>query len=373
MIFPTPSKLMPNGHKHTGPATGGSDAAAFVGQVPINGNDGGMILFYGASTDVPPGFAVCNGLNNTPDMTDHFAVVAANDGEVGTVVGDHAAVIDHTHNQGSLAAAAVAHDHPAGNTAPAEWPGNAFRGSANVGGEGASSSATHTHPYQINADGGHGHAIAGSTGGSSVPSIDTRPAFVGLFYIKAVPLSPGAAASGPFNFGWVMGRLVSHTHQAENVRAVPIGGIIMLPGPVGALPPNYGAADGTSGRPNLTEMFVKGIAPGATAGLGGGSNALTAAQLTHTHANASIAGGSGGASAHTGSIAEFSRSADGTGIDLDSGPGGADYNRHAHAVATDTTGAHAHGTLNGAPAAGGPAGVDKTPPYYAAVMAMRLS
>jgi hypothetical protein len=54
-------------------------SAAFEAKVPI----GGIILWSGAEADVPAGWQLCNGLNNTPDLRERF-VVGSDDSSVYT-------------------------------------------------------------------------------------------------------------------------------------------------------------------------------------------------------------------------------------------------------------------------------------------------
>lgn len=54
----------------------------------------GMITnWYGEAEDIPPGFAVCDGANGTPDLRDKFVIGAGN----GAIPGDTGGALTHIH------------------------------------------------------------------------------------------------------------------------------------------------------------------------------------------------------------------------------------------------------------------------------------
>lgn len=59
---------------------------------------GGIIIWSGASTAIPSGWALCNGTNNTPDLRDRFIVGAGSSYNVGDSGGSpDAVVVQHSH------------------------------------------------------------------------------------------------------------------------------------------------------------------------------------------------------------------------------------------------------------------------------------
>ena len=206
---------------------------------------GSIIMWYGTVADVPDGWAVCNGSNGTPDLTDKFVMGAGNQAELGTIGGQSFATITtnlsgaHTHT-GSTASAG-SHDHSGLTGAHALTPGElashqhtfndvyALQDDANPplydrngnrvfrysswGDDGdndsgnpayfesitdsAGSSDPHNHP--ISSDGIHSHALAIDQTAAhlhTIDNFDNRPSFMALYYIMKVanalvePLQP---------------------------------------------------------------------------------------------------------------------------------------------------------------------------------------
>jgi hypothetical protein len=59
---------------------------------------GSIIMWYGAVTTIPMGWALCNGSNNTPDLRDRFIVGAGSTYAVAATGGTaNAVVVSHTH------------------------------------------------------------------------------------------------------------------------------------------------------------------------------------------------------------------------------------------------------------------------------------
>lgn len=79
--------------------------------VPI----GGIIGWSGAIVDIPTNFALCDGNNGTPNLTDRFIIGAGNTYNVGDTGG--AATIDIQHNHGGSTGNESAHTHGPGTLA----------------------------------------------------------------------------------------------------------------------------------------------------------------------------------------------------------------------------------------------------------------
>ena len=73
---------------------------------------GVIVLWSGAITDIPDGWVICDGENDTPDLTDSFVIHADADSggtrNVGDTGGSHTKDISHTHARGTYALTAGA-------------------------------------------------------------------------------------------------------------------------------------------------------------------------------------------------------------------------------------------------------------------------
>lgn len=191
----------------------------------------GMIMqWYGASSGVPSGWAICDGTNGTPDLRNKFVVGAGSTYTMGASGGSTTATNPSTINLTGTTAAAGAHNHTGstGSTAlsPAQLPahqhnftdvyaivgdyglggstasaydrngnyiypsfyaGNASDGDRDNGNYGFPSVTDSTgsnqgHNHSISTDGSHSHSIT-VTAASGVISVNAVPPYVALFYI----------------------------------------------------------------------------------------------------------------------------------------------------------------------------------------------
>ena len=102
---------------------------------------------------VPAGWALCDGTNGTPDLTDKFIVGAGGSYSIGDEGGADTIDIRHNHDDGSLAAANDTHGHDvAGNTG----------------------------------SDAHGHDVTGNTGNSLSAAQDILPPYYALAWIMRV-------------------------------------------------------------------------------------------------------------------------------------------------------------------------------------------
>lgn len=79
----------------------------------------GMIMIWsGSETDIPAGWALCNGQNNTPDLTDKFVLGAGNNYNVGNIGGasEHMLTIEEmpSHSHSGITEQAGSHSHKIG-------------------------------------------------------------------------------------------------------------------------------------------------------------------------------------------------------------------------------------------------------------------
>ncbi|MDT8332529.1 hypothetical protein RQ831_15820 [Roseomonas gilardii] len=214
-----------------------SGATGFAGPVTAGGGlfengarlvpRGVISMFWGASA--PAGWAVCDGMNGTPDLRGLFVFAASPDLPVGAVVGTHLQTVDtasagwHSHgiqaagghNHGGGTGEAGQHSH-GGQTqetqlTEAQMPRHAHDialpsgsgvsggGMTGIAGEGvafrrsqeAGSGAGHAHgisadgnhAHGIEADGNHTHGMDGAGTHTHRVSFDNRPRAAALLYI----------------------------------------------------------------------------------------------------------------------------------------------------------------------------------------------
>lgn len=148
--------------------------------VPI----GGIIIWSGASNAIPAGWALCNGENGTPDLTDRFVIGAGGTYHVGFTGGSptHTLTVEempkHSHGVGTLSTeSAGAHTHTY------EWP-TEF---ANIYNKTLGSGGVDDTTKDTSEAGEHTHTITGST--ASVGSgkyFDIMPPYYALCYIMRI-------------------------------------------------------------------------------------------------------------------------------------------------------------------------------------------
>jgi microcystin-dependent protein len=174
---------------------------------------GVILLWSGAVDDLPDGWALCDGQNNTPDLRNRFLVGAGGDyepddtGGSNTVLLTEAQVPAHAHTVDLQTAAAGGHTHtatvtPAGahSHRPEGNAGNFFRqgaggpisgiqnGNSFVGGittHGQTAPvADHSHAVALEPASNHAHAVTGQTDsyGGGVAH-ENRPPYYALAYI----------------------------------------------------------------------------------------------------------------------------------------------------------------------------------------------
>lgn len=158
--------------------------------VPI----GGVILWDRPVAEIPPGWAICDGLNGTTDLRDRFPI------GVGTIAATRnatggAATVDasHTHGPGTLAFAGPSHTHTI-STATGQTLGDGSFSSTDRTGSGTAfdnNDTGHTHGLNhahggATGSGGTGTTGAGSglsaTAGSTTQS--NLPPYIGVLWIR---------------------------------------------------------------------------------------------------------------------------------------------------------------------------------------------
>jgi hypothetical protein len=116
---------------------------------------GVIVMWSGAKTAIPTGWALCDGNNGTPNLQDRFIVGAGNTYEVGATGGANTKSISHTHS----------------------YSGTTDANSNYIQGKPEASTGTsiaHTD---------HTHSYSGTTGSGGTATFDVRPPYYALCYI----------------------------------------------------------------------------------------------------------------------------------------------------------------------------------------------
>jgi hypothetical protein len=195
--------------------------SAYTYRVP----SGGIIIWSGASTAIPSGWFLCNGLNGTPDLRDRFVVGAGSTYAVGATGGSaNATLVSHTH------------------TATSTFTGNAL--------------GTHNHTASFS---GTSVTPAGSisstfTGTSVTPAGSVSSSFTGT------SVTPAGSVSSSFTGT----ALATHNHTASfsGTSVTPAGSVsssVSDPGHYHNLPGNT-----SSGSIRQTQIGVNSTAVNAT-------------------------------------------------------------------------------------------------------------
>lgn len=111
---------------------------------------GGIVMWNGTTTNIPSGWALCDGSNGTPDLRDRFIVGAGRNYSVNSIGGADSVSLtesqmpSHSHSMGS------AGDHSHSGSTSGD-------GSHSHSGSTGGASANHTHGGSTNPSGNHGH------------------------------------------------------------------------------------------------------------------------------------------------------------------------------------------------------------------------
>jgi hypothetical protein len=151
----------------------------------------GSIIMW-TKPEVPEGWQVCDGTNDTPDLRDKFVVGAGTTYDLDAEGGSKdAVVVSHKHTLSGSASSAGAHAHSIGTTEPYGGVGgnkNAFYwlgGGNTITNKNSNSGGAHTHSLSGNT----------STVGSSATNANLPPYYALYYIIKMVDAS-GSGSSG---------------------------------------------------------------------------------------------------------------------------------------------------------------------------------
>ena len=142
--------------------------------IPDAFSTGMIIMWNGTPSNIPTGWALCNGANGTPNLTDKFIVGAGNTYGYGATGGTKdATLVSHSHTGSTGGAGSHSHTYSKAGT-----PGTASMGSG-VGSTSVNKGSTTTNTSSI---GNHTHSVSISTNGSSATNKNLPPYFA-LCYI----------------------------------------------------------------------------------------------------------------------------------------------------------------------------------------------
>lgn len=184
--------------------TGATGPAGSNASVPA----GVIVMWSGAIANIPSGFALCDGTNGTPDLTDRFVVSVPNSStNPGTTGGSNSTTLSvaqlpsHNHTASGNTSTTGAHAHTGTtnstgahtHTLPGyhltgggsqipwyNWSNSQYANNTNT----TSSSGDHSHSLNISSAGDHLHSFnvtTSSTGSGS--AIDNRPKYYALAFI----------------------------------------------------------------------------------------------------------------------------------------------------------------------------------------------
>ena len=163
-----------------------------VTTVPI----GGIIMFSGTISSLDAAWAICDGTNGTPNLTDTFVMGTATQSEIGDTGGSaDAIVVNHTHSASTNSAGN--HSHTGSTSSAGNHRHSATSGSGtSSGGRAADTSnsgatiytnyaGAHTHSFTTNSTGSHSHTVTVNGAGSSGTNANLPP-YYKLAYIMRV-------------------------------------------------------------------------------------------------------------------------------------------------------------------------------------------
>jgi len=167
---------------------------------------GVIVMWSGQTSAIPSGWALCDGTNGTPNLTNKFIRGATTSNELSTGGQDSVTLAtgnlpSHTHSfsgttnttgshaHSGTADSAGAHTHTISSIGSLAYPQNSPN-QANQAGYGrgdtltTNSAGAHTHNLSIDNNGNHSHTISGTTGSTgSGSAFDNKPAYMALAYI----------------------------------------------------------------------------------------------------------------------------------------------------------------------------------------------
>lgn len=139
-----------------------------IGEISVFIEPGLIVEWFGLSSGIPEGWALCDGQNDTPNLIDRFIVGAGDTYTIGDTGGSADAIIpSHSHT---------------GSTNTAGGHGHTYSGSTDTGT--ASTTRRGTGGGNVNTAAGGGHTHDGSINSTGVSATDLNlPPYLSLFHI----------------------------------------------------------------------------------------------------------------------------------------------------------------------------------------------
>lgn len=170
-----------------------------AGAVP----QGAVIMWTGSPTNIPDGYALCNGNNGTPDLRDRFVVGAGGGYGAGSTGGQNEVTLSetqtplrtHNHSVSLTTSTNGNHDHNSGVTVNQSATNelSAYAGFGLKSGTGSAREATGTQASsglrnytRTGSAGAHSHSVNGNTStenNTNVSPHENRPPYLALAYI----------------------------------------------------------------------------------------------------------------------------------------------------------------------------------------------
>lgn len=164
----TPNEIYSAGYQQTY----GSDQTQFGPIMP----PGAIILWNGSPANIPAGWVLCDGTNNTPNLQSRF-VIGGGPKEVPNTFGDPT---PHTHNVSINQTYTTTTDGSHSHLMPAGWYNRNLSCGKYTGIDVASQDITKD---RVQNDGAHSHTVTVTLSEDSGPTVAPRPAWYALCYI----------------------------------------------------------------------------------------------------------------------------------------------------------------------------------------------
>lgn len=153
---------------------------------------GVIVMWSGALTAIPSGWALCDGNNGTPDLRDRFVVGAGSGYVIGNTGGAASVNISHSHSiaaQSPGTSSAGDHLHSfSGDTSETKGETHSVTDDGSNDREVAGDNHSHSYSGTTSAAGGHTHTVnshdhGGATGSAGSTALENRPPYYALAFI----------------------------------------------------------------------------------------------------------------------------------------------------------------------------------------------
>lgn len=128
---------------------------------------GGIVMWNGSTSNIPSGWALCDGTNGTPDLRDRFIVGAGRNYSPNNIGGTDSVTLSENQMPPHSHSMASAGDH--GHSGSTSGDGS-HNHSGNTGGQ----SANHYHTANTSGAGAHAHALPRNSGWRNVNTMSER-------------------------------------------------------------------------------------------------------------------------------------------------------------------------------------------------------